>query len=580
MNFRRMSRFALMAGAAALLIAPSAWRASVGSGECGTLELVVNTGECVTGAGAGITRNKGGKLVDLSRCGTYRGRRADEDNFHKNSPTSNDPFNVSRDNDNGNIAVVYDDGTVVTQGTSGTNIDFIRAVKKFHLTHPDVYDMLFIFPNFNHAEGSFMVEIKNGIRGLGSPIHDDSATYGTNHLEGFVNFRNYLGFPLDANARISGNNDTTLTLLAQEAGHRWGAFVKFDSDPSSRVKSSTMLLGRGAAHWSYFANVPAATGSVHSSSLEGNAWVDLGTGSFQTINSSGTGGYSELDQYLMGFRLPSEVTSSFVINADKGTTQLSTTRPYTPELEGASPITVGGSRVDFVVDDVIRVEGARSPDATQSPQKLRMAFMLLAQDGSDVAQSQIDRLEGIRTAWESYFRAETSNRGSSVTAIGPVDMDEDGADTVTDCNDGDPGIHPLATEVCNRLDDDCNGLVDEGWDADGDFWTFCNGDCNDNNSAVNPDAVEIIGNGIDDDCDGLADNSVPVDVDFDGYSPPLDCDDTDPDVSPEGIELVDEIDNNCNGFVDCQDPTVITQSEKGQRRSDGFDNDCNEIIDG
>jgi hypothetical protein len=41
------------------------------------------------------------------------------------------------------------------------------------------------------------------------------------------------------------------------------------------------------------------------------------------------------------------------------------------------------------------------------------------------------------------------------------DADGDGADWCHDCDDGDANVYPGAPEVCNALDDDCDGLVDE-----------------------------------------------------------------------------------------------------------------------
>lgn len=66
-------------------------------------------------------------------------------------------------------------------------------------------------------------------------------------------------------------------------------------------------------------------------------------------------------------------------------------------------------------------------------------------------------------------------------------------------------------EVCaNQVDDDCNGLVDDDPDLDGDGWTPCNGDCSELGTPglwgvaaahINPGAQEITSNGVDDDCD-------------------------------------------------------------------------------
>jgi hypothetical protein len=78
-----------------------------------------------------------------------------------------------------------------------------------------------------------------------------------------------------------------------------------------------------------------------------------------------------------------------------------------------------------------------------------------------------------------------------------------------------------AGEVCgNSTDDNCNGMVDEDVDADGDGFKTCGGDCCDAASdgcgdpkLVNPGAFEVSGNMVDDDCDGTTDNAVAASCD-------------------------------------------------------------------
>jgi hypothetical protein len=74
-------------------------------------------------------------------------------------------------------------------------------------------------------------------------------------------------------------------------------------------------------------------------------------------------------------------------------------------------------------------------------------------------------------------------------------------------------VTPKAEQCKNGVDDDCNGVVDDGVDLDGDGWSKCEGDCCDsvadgcaNPSAVNPGAFDVDSNGVDDDCDGTTDN--------------------------------------------------------------------------
>lgn len=54
----------------------------------------------------------------------------------------------------------------------------------------------------------------------------------------------------------------------------------------------------------------------------------------------------------------------------------------------------------------------------------------------------------------------------SATDTGSVDQDADGYVAAhaggDDCDDGDAAVHPGAAEACNLVDDDCDGVADQG----------------------------------------------------------------------------------------------------------------------
>lgn len=76
-------------------------------------------------------------------------------------------------------------------------------------------------------------------------------------------------------------------------------------------------------------------------------------------------------------------------------------------------------------------------------------------------------------------------------------------------------IDPI-DEICsNGADDDCDGDVDESPNVDGDAYSVCDGDCDDNDPNIYPGAAEVCNNK-DDDCDTEVDED--FDVDGDGYT--------------------------------------------------------------
>ncbi|MBU1244980.1 putative metal-binding motif-containing protein [Myxococcota bacterium] len=91
-----------------------------------------------------------------------------------------------------------------------------------------------------------------------------------------------------------------------------------------------------------------------------------------------------------------------------------------------------------------------------------------------------------------------------------------------------------------------NNVNNNTTDVDQDGFTVEQGDCDDTDDQINPNAVEVA-DGVDNDCDGFTDD----DYDGDGFGVAEDCNDNDAYINPGVAEACnDTIDNNCNGDVD------------------------------
>jgi hypothetical protein len=175
-----------------------------------------------------------------------------------------------------------------------------------------------------------------------------------------------------------------------------------------------------------------------------------------------------------------------------------------------------------------------------------------------------------------------------------LDLDGDGWSTCDgDCDDDESAVHPEGEEICDGLDNDCDPLTDEHEDLDSDGWSVCDGDCNDLDALQSPGLEEIC-DGLDNDCDGLIADS-ELDLDGDGWAAcDGDCLDSDASVYPDSTELCDGLDQDCDGVVDegfdqdgdgyrtcdddCDDLNAAA-SPGTEEICDGIDNDCDAQVD-
>jgi len=288
------------------------------------------------------------------------------------------------------------------QFTTFSTLDTVGVSRRFLAVHPDEFDNLVIFTDTKLLTDSFAYEmtVANGIRGLNLPMFDDSKQYGsTGRLQSLCNMDALSKYPDDPRQKFFGEN-STVSILGQEIGHRWLAFFEFRDHDGRR---SQALLGRDQAHWSFFVDSDASV-------LEGNDIQDLGAGSFRT--TAAVQRYNLLDQYAMGLVDKTQVPPFFYVQSPTNVTPLRTA-VSNPQVG----VTFNGIRRDVTIDDVIAVAGERVPSAANSPRVYRQAFIYVVSAGHTGDAEEIVKLDRIRVAWDQFLSAATDFRMRAETRL-------------------------------------------------------------------------------------------------------------------------------------------------------------------
>jgi hypothetical protein len=283
----------------------------------------------------------------------------------------------------------------LAEGFRGADgLDTVAVAQKFYATHPDDYQQLIIYTSRRLVPtGTFSYEqtVHNSDAGIGAALGDLSQAYGSRgRLESFVTMDAIGKYPDDLSSRFLGE-DSALSVLAHEVGHRWLVSARFRDGATV----STELLGRDQAHWSFFTDTDG-------SFLEGNDIQPQSDGRFRTAGASLR--YSALDQYLMGMRDPSEVPPLFFVRSPSGT---DTDTGRTPE----TGVVFGGTRKDVSIADITAALGDRNPRAAPWTRPFREAFVYVSVGGPADAQA-IAKVERIRAAWPAFFAQGVDGRGA------------------------------------------------------------------------------------------------------------------------------------------------------------------------
>lgn len=337
------------------------------------------------------------------------------------------------------VALVADeDGSLGDMQTLGMpNVYLQKVACAFYAKYPDQFDAIFVFTTYplnfitNVQQGW---PVKNLAKGIGRPLLNSAPQFCSydSRLRQAVKMGDLNVLPNDPDATYTGIPWYALSgieLMAHEFGHHWLASVTFMKEDGVKHCLIRGYEPSGEAqpgecdgyqemdfnqHWSYYYNSQSV--------MYGSFIEDLGGGQFE-VSYNGPK-FSQLDQYLMGLRLPEDVEPQFLVDMEDeiGSSSL----PIQPGNTAA----IEGTRIDFTVEDVIRSEGERVPALDECHWK--GALIIVHPLGQIPTPAQRQKVADYGQRFEEFYDWATDGRGS-------FDMTIDGSGT------GSPGCSGTIT---------------------------------------------------------------------------------------------------------------------------------------
>jgi hypothetical protein len=279
-------------------------------------------------------------------------------------------------------------------------IDFIGAYHLFKALAGDNLDIVsfLIDPRYLTSIGSGSTPIYNDTDGIGLPIErgyrkpwsSDRLLHHTHHTPPF-----------------------TLRGMLHELGHLWLAYVNVADEPGRtkrllhedfpfKADPGQPQRNQAEFHWGRW--MDHANSSM---SYDRREWRKNDDGTFTSIShwadeAVGTYfGYSELDQYLMGFISKEAVGNWFVL--PHPTPPL----PVSDDVRSSGPHE--GEKLLVSVDDVIALHGARKPDYVSSQRVFRQGFCIITSDAKEDPLF-VGQCQHIVSLHEANFRRATAGR--------------------------------------------------------------------------------------------------------------------------------------------------------------------------